>query len=90
MPGRKLVEWESDILVDDATNRPLWLTDVVRIMEPDGTTTKGDYRIISIPSIEFEYEPASGIYHRKAKYRGWLIDSVEADFSDPMNSGLVP
>lgn len=69
--GRTLVEWESDFLVLSTNNRPLWLTDVVRIMDTDGTTVKGDFRIIAIPTIEFQFEPSGGAYHvRRATYRG--------------------
>jgi hypothetical protein len=71
--GRILIEWESDLLVLSSNNRPLWLGDVVRIMEPDGTTTKGDYRIIGIPSINFVTEQTSGFSVRKAVYRGQEI-----------------
>jgi hypothetical protein len=71
--GRILIEWESDLLVLSSNNRPLWLGDVVRIMEPDGTTTKGDYRIIGIPSIDFVTEQTSGFSVRKAVYRGQKI-----------------
>jgi hypothetical protein len=71
--GRILIEWESDLLVLSSNNRPLWLGDVVRIMEPDGTTTKGDYRIIGIPTIDFITEQTSGFSVRKAVYRGQKI-----------------
>ena len=71
--GRILIEWESDLLVLSSNNRPLWLGDVVRIMEPDGTTTKGDYRIIGIPTIDFVTEQTSGFSVRKAVYRGQKI-----------------
>ena len=60
-------------LAIDTVTLPLWLGDVVRIMEPDGTTTKGDYRIIGIPSIEFVTEQTSGFSVRKAVYRGQKI-----------------
>jgi len=71
--GRILIEWESDFLVLSTNNRPLWLGDVVRIMEPDGTTTKGDYRIIGIPTIDFVTEQTSGFSVRKAVYRGQKV-----------------
>lgn len=90
MPGRVLAEWESDLLVDSVTDVPLWLGDVVRIMEPDGTTVKGDYRIVSIPQIEFIHEPdAATIHVRRARYVGWLLTTQSLDFSDPQNSGLL-
>jgi len=71
--GRILIEWESDLLVLSSNNRPLWLGDVVRIMEPDGTTVKGDYRIIGIPTIDFITEQTSGFSVRKAVYRGQKV-----------------
>jgi hypothetical protein len=71
--GRILIEWESDFLVLSTNNRPLWLGDVVRIMEPDGTTVKGDYRIIGIPAIDFVTEQTSGFSVRKAVYRGQKV-----------------
>jgi len=71
--GRILIEWESDFLVLSTNNRPLWLGDVVRIMEPDGTTTKGDYRIIGIPTIDFVTDQTSGFSVRRAVYRGQKV-----------------
>ena len=59
MTGRILLEFTSDLLIDDATNRPLWLRDVVQIMMPGGTTIRGIYRIIAIPSIDLGFEPTS-------------------------------
>lgn len=85
-PGRHLVEWESEVLVDDATNRPLWLLDTVRLMEPDGTTTKGDYRIIAIPQMVFELEASGRAVVRKARYRGWLITPQTLNLDDSNNS----
>jgi hypothetical protein len=69
MTGRILIEWESDFLVLSSNNRPLWVRDVVTIMQPDGTTVKGVYRIIAIPTIEFVVENGS-VQFRKAVYRG--------------------
>ena len=59
MTGRILLEFTSDLLIDDATNRPLWLRDVVQIMMPGGATIRGIYRIIAIPSIDLGFEPTS-------------------------------
>jgi hypothetical protein len=73
MTGRILIEWESDFLVLSATNRPLWVRDVVTIMQPDGVTIKGVYRIIAIPSIEFVVE-AGVRQFRRAKYRGLYLN----------------
>lgn len=72
VPGRALIEFESDFLILVSSNRPLWLNDVVRIMEPDGTTIKGDYRIISIPEVRFEFE-SSAVKIRRAKYTAQLL-----------------
>jgi hypothetical protein len=69
MTGRILIEWESDFLVLSSNNRPLWVRDVVTIMQPDGTTVKGVYRIIAIPTIEFVVENGA-VQFRKAVYRG--------------------
>lgn len=71
--GRVLVEFECDFLVLTTANRPIWLTDVVRIYEADGTTVRGDYRIIAIPSIDFVTERGTGLSLRKATYRGVLV-----------------
>ena len=70
--GRILIEWESDFLILSTSNRPLWINDVVTIMEPDGTTVKGKYRIISISDISFLQE-MNGKHYRKAKYMGQWI-----------------
>jgi hypothetical protein len=74
MTGRILIEWESDFLVLSTTNRPLWVRDVVTIMQPDGVTIKGVYRIIAIPSIEFVVE-AGVKQFRRAKYRGLYLSA---------------
>ena len=77
MTGRILIEWESDFLVLSNDNRPLWVRDVVTIMQPDGVTIKGVYRIIAIPSLEFVVE-AGVRQFRRAKYRGlYLNDGSE-------------
>lgn len=86
MPGRNLIEFDSDVLVDDATDRPLWISDAVKIMEPDGTTEKGTYRIIAIPRMDFDLEAPSRAVWREARYVGWLIREQSLDFSDPLNS----
>jgi len=71
--GRQLVEWESDLLVIASNNRPVWIGDVVRIIDTDGTSTKGDYRIIAIPTVEFIDERSDGFRVRRAVYRGVKI-----------------
>lgn len=59
-PGRIMIEWESDLLILSGNNRPLWLGDVIQLYQPDGVTAQGVYRIIAIPSIEFEQENVAG------------------------------
>lgn len=71
--GRVLVEFDADFLVLTSNNRPVWLTDVVRIYEADGTTVRGNYRIIAIPSVEFVTERGTGLSLRRATYRGVLV-----------------
>jgi hypothetical protein len=73
MTGRILIEWESDFLILSTTNRPLWVRDVVTIMQPDGVTIKGVYRIIAIPTIEFVVE-AGVRQFRRAVYRGQYLN----------------
>lgn len=74
--GRILIEWESDFLVLSSNNRPLWVRDIVTIMNPDGVTVKGLYRIIAIPSIEFVVENGT-VQFRKAVYRGLYLFGAE-------------
>ena len=89
MPGRRLVQFDSDILVDFGNSRPLWIGDVVRIIDTDNTTVRGDYRIIAVPNVEFIREDTTNeIYFRRATYTGWLINNQSLDFSDYNNSGL--
>jgi hypothetical protein len=76
MEGRILIEWESDFLVINTTNRPLWVRDIVTIMQPDGVTVKGLYRIVAIPSIEFVVENGT-VQFRKAIYRGHYLFGEE-------------
>jgi len=71
--GRVLIEFECDFLVLTSSNRPIWLTDVVRIYEADGTTVRGSYRIIAIPSIDFVTERGTGLSLRKATYRAVAV-----------------
>ena len=89
MPGRTLAQWDCDLLVGFSEQRPLWIGDVVRIMESDGVTIKGDYRIIAVPSIEFIREDTTNsVFIRKATYTGWKIEEQALDFSSASNSGL--
>ena len=88
IPGRGLIEWTSDLLIRDSDNRPLWLTDVVTIMDTDGVTEKGRYRIIAIPEINFQFEDTAGTRrsHRRATYRGLQITAPQLDFTTSANS----
>jgi len=79
--GRDLVEWTSDFLIRSSDDRPLWITDVVRVYEPNwqSITTPGqvyarDYRILSIPKIDFIWEGTENI--RSARYRGLKINEL--------------
>jgi hypothetical protein len=79
--GRDIVEWTSDFLIRNNDDRPLWITDVVRVYEPgwQSITTPGqvyarDYIILSIPKIEFIWEGTENI--RSARYRGLKINEL--------------
>lgn len=77
-PGRTMIEWESDLLVTNVTNRPLWLADIIKLIDTDGTSVLGNYRIIAIPSIEFVNETATGFSVRRAQYRAVRVsDGLE-------------
>jgi hypothetical protein len=60
-------------LILSGNNRPLWLGDVIQLYQPDGVTAQGVYRIIAIPSIDFEQENVAGnstLFNvRRAVYR---------------------
>ena len=89
MPGRTVVEWESDLLVDSTTDVQLWLGDIVRIMQPDGTTTKGDYQIVAIPSITFVDEgDGSRFRTRNVRYKAIKLRTQSLVGSDANNSGM--
>ena len=72
-PGRTLIEFDATFLVYNVSNRPVWLGDVIKLMDTDGTSVLGNYRIIAIPSIEFVQENTPGsstLFNvRKASYR---------------------
>jgi hypothetical protein len=78
--GRDLTEWTSDFLIRSTDDRPLWITDVVRVYEPNWQTLPSgqvyarDYRILSIPKIEFLWEGTENI--RSARYRGLKINEL--------------
>jgi hypothetical protein len=72
-PGRTMIEFDATFLVYNVSNRPVWLGDVIKLMDTDGTSILGNYRIIAIPSIEFVQEITPGFSPlfnvRKASYR---------------------
>ena len=76
---RNLVEFDSGLLMWNKGNLedqyPIWLNDIVRIMGPTGTGVYGWYRIIAIPSINFEreYTDGSGIQLRSCTYRAEAV-----------------
>jgi hypothetical protein len=80
--GRDLCEWESDFLIKDDDDRPLWIGDVVRIYNGIYTTYEyetsyTDYRIIAIPSIQFKFEVEGAVSVRTARYRAEGIAPVD-------------
>jgi hypothetical protein len=74
-PTRHMIEWESDILVRNSDDRPLWSGDVVRIYE-NGAATYEDWRIVAIPTMEFVLEDLVGDRKsiRRGIYRAEKID----------------
>jgi hypothetical protein len=50
---QEIATWTGELLIDDATNRPLWKGDVVRLARdvtaPGVALARGDYRIFEIP-----------------------------------------
>ena len=80
--GRTLIEFDATFLVYNVSNRPVWLGDVIKLMDTDGTSVLGNYRIIAIPSIEFVQENTPGsstLFNvRKASYRAVRVsDGLE-------------
>jgi hypothetical protein len=71
--GRTMIEFDATFLVYNVSNRPVWLGDVIKLIDTDGTSILGNYRIIAIPSIEFVQENTPGsstLFNvRKASYR---------------------
>lgn len=53
--GRILAEIRGPLYVDNVTDVPLWITDVIRVYNID-MSSYSDYRIISIPEIRFDLE----------------------------------
>jgi hypothetical protein len=77
-PGRTMIEWESDLLVINTSNRPIWLGDIIKLIDTDGVSILGNYRVIAIPSIEFVNETATGFSVRRAQYRAvYVSDGIE-------------
>jgi hypothetical protein len=77
-PGRTMIEWESDLLVINTSNRPIWLGDIIKLIDTDGVSILGNYRVIAIPSIEFVNETTIGFSVRKAQYRAvYVSDGIE-------------
>jgi hypothetical protein len=68
-----MIEFDATFLVYNVSNRPVWLGDVIKLIDTDGTSVLGNYRIIAIPSIEFVQENTPGsstLFNvRKASYR---------------------
>ncbi len=81
-PGRTMIEFDATFLVYNVSNRPVWLGDVIKLIDTDGTSVLGNYRIIAIPSIEFVQENTPGsstLFNvRKATYRAvYVSDGLE-------------
>lgn len=53
--GRILAELKGPLYVKETNNVPLWIGSVIRVWNPN-SNSYSDYRIISIPSIEFIFE----------------------------------
>ena len=66
--GRILAELRGPLYVNNTNDVPLWIGDVMRVYNPNGSTYS-DYRILSIPTIEFIFEKqADSIDVRYATY----------------------
>jgi len=78
-PGRTMIEFDATFLVYNVSNRPVWLGDVIKLMNTDGTSVLGNYRIIAIPTIEFVQEITPGFSPlfnvRKATYRAVYVSN---------------
>ena len=77
--GRTLIEFDATFLVYNVSNRPVWLGDVIKLMDTDGVAVLGNYRIIAIPSIEFVQENTVGsstLFNvRRASYRAVYVSA---------------
>ena len=77
--GRTMIEFDSTFLVYNVSNRPVWLGDVIKLMDTDGVGVLGNYRIIAIPQIEFVQENTVGsstLFNvRRASYRAVYVSA---------------
>jgi hypothetical protein len=77
--GRTIIEFDATFLVYNVSNRPVWLGDVIKLMDTDGTSVLGNYRIIAIPQIEFVQENTPGsstLFNvRRASYRAVYVSA---------------
>jgi hypothetical protein len=77
--GRTMIEFDATFLVYNNSNRPVWLGDVIKLMDTDGVAVLGNYRIIAIPQIEFVQENTPGsstLFNvRRASYRAVYVSS---------------
>jgi hypothetical protein len=77
--GRTLIEFDATFLVYNVSNRPVWLGDVIKLMDTDGVGVLGNYRIIAIPQIEFVQENTVGsstLFNvRRASYRAVYVSA---------------
>ena len=77
--GRTMIEFDATFLVYNNSNRPVWLGDVIKLMDTDGTSVLGNYRIIAIPQIEFMQENTPGsstLFNvRRASYRAVYVSA---------------
>ena len=77
--GRTMIEFDATLLVLNSSNRPIWLGDVIKLMDTDGTSVLGNYRIIAIPTIDFVQENTPGsstLFNvRKASYRAVRVSN---------------
>jgi hypothetical protein len=77
--GRTMIEFDATFLVYNVSNRPVWLGDVIKLMDTDGVGVLGNYRIIAIPSIEFVQENTVGsstLFNvRRASYRAVYVSA---------------
>ena len=77
--GRTIIEFDATFLVYNVSNRPVWLGDVIKLMDTDGVGVLGNYRIIAIPQIEFVQENTVGsstLFNvRRASYRAVYVSA---------------